>query len=422
MGNVLDFEVNSSNVDDNVKYDSFLEVIPLQGRAFKFKIHRTRYWIKSHQKTFFCATTSTVYLYSNKNFSYCLEWDKAINSRPKWKLKLETGYPFAINGIDAESVFLKEGDRVKIGSHSLFFPKSKILANDKISEIQTEIIESKLPIFLQGETGTGKTAMAYRIHQQSGVLGKFVHLNLSSISSSLFESEIFGHTKGAFTGAMNEKMGVLREAHNGTLFLDEINSLSLEMQTKLLLVLENQKVRPIGSNIDINACFRLITSSNESLDELVSNGRMRKDFYYRISSGEKILLPNINSSEVYFYEIVNKLESELDIIIPRALKEFYWGIKWEGNIRELKNYLQKKRVLQGKRINYCLQDDNLKRSNRKNLSYLLKDCSELKTLNEIKKDYVKLVFERCERNITATSQILNISHGTIRAILYEAKI
>lgn len=424
MGNVLDLsEWKRENELDRIMFESLWLVKPMQGRSIEINLHRTRYNIKSASRTFFCEKSSTLNLFSKIEFEYTLEFAFPDKSYSRLLLRQENGPAFFVNGVEAERVYLHAGDKVTIGCHHFYFPKitskNKI---DKVADLALEIIQSKLPIFLQGETGTGKTALARKIHQDSGVVGPFVHLNLSSLSANLFESELFGFKKGAFTGANQDKRGVLLEAHKGTLFLDEINSLTTEMQTKLLLVLESKLIRPIGGSVESVSDFRLITSSNEDLIELVESGRMRKDFYFRITSGEKVTLPQLNSSENYFYKILNGLEIELDLTVPRSLKDFYYGVRWEGNIRELKNYLQKKRVLQGRVLSYCMNDEKLILKNYAPEMKKKFKVDEMKTLEQLKKDYTKVIFERCGRSVSEVSRVLKIAPGTVRAILYEARM
>lgn len=426
MGNVLELsDWRKEENPDRIRYEGRWMITPMQGHRIEIKMHRTRYWVKSGERTFFCDKSSTLFLYSKVNFEYHLEFLFPDKPYSRLLLKVHQGPSFYVNGVEADRVYLHSGDRVKVGYHHFHFPKDFLLEEnsvEKLYEIPKEIIQSKLPIYLEGETGTGKSSLAKKIHEESGVVGPFVHLNLTSISPNLFESELFGHRKGAFTGANQDKNGVLKEAHLGTLFLDEINSLSLELQTKLLIVLESHKIRPVGGTLEVKSDFRLITSSNEKLEDLVAKGKMRKDFYFRITSGEKIYLPIINSSENYFYQVLSDLEIELDVIIPPSLKDFYYGIKWEGNIREIKNYLQKKKVLQGRKISYGESDESLLLKNQKIEVMKEEAPEEFKTLQQLKKGYIRLVFERTGRSVSEASRILNIAPGTVRAALYEARM
>lgn len=417
MGNVLELgKWRESENPDRIHYEGLWEVIPMSGRKIQVKLHRTRYFIKSSTDSYFCEKSSVVYLYSKESFEYELEFFFPDKPYSRLCLKAITGTPFTVNGLLAEKVYLTRKDRVQIGNHFFHFPQT----TDQESIHPTlcdDLIKSKLPIYLEGESGTGKSCLAKKIHSSSEVSGNFIQLNLASISSNLFESELFGHKKGSFTGAVGEKKGAIAEAHMGTLFLDEINSLSLEMQTKLLLVLENQTIRPIGSNQEIKVNFRLITSSNESLEIMVKEKRMRSDFYYRLVSGVRVKLPQINSSEQYFYNILNDLEKELDVAITRSLKEFYFKINWGGNIRELKNYLVKKKILQGRKLSYDLMDENLYYEKQMQANEEATDWREMKSLEEIKKSYVHLIFERCGRSVAETSRVLKVSPATVRASL-----
>lgn len=131
-----------------------------------------------------------------------------------------------------------------------------------------------MPIFLSGETGTGKSTLAREIHDISSRSKEpFVQINIASFSQNLVESELFGHAKGAFTGALFEKRGIFLEANKGTLFLDEIDSLSFELQTKLLLFLDDLKIRAVGSNHDKKVDVRLIVASGENLEDLIQKRR-----------------------------------------------------------------------------------------------------------------------------------------------------
>ena len=423
MGNVLELSHwRGEENPDRISYKGLWQIFPIQGPKIEIHLHRTRYKIKSGNSTYFCETSSTLYLFSKDQFEYQLEFLFPDKPYSRLVLSLVTGAAFLINGVEAERVYIHQGDQVKIGYNYFNFPKTSqqnVSKTENVFETSIEIIQSKLPIYLEGETGTGKTTMAKKIHDMSGAVGNFVHLNLSSISTNLFESELFGHKKGAFTGAFADKSGVIREAHQGTLFLDEINSLPIELQTKLLLVLESQSLRPVGGTNEVKSDFRLITSSNEKIEDLLVSKRMRKDFYFRITSGEKIQLPNLNSSEAYFYDVLTKLENELDIIIPRSLKDFYFNIKWEGNIRQLKSYLLKKKVVQGKKIYYSATDESLvdkdtvtvKESDSKSLVF--------KTLQEYKINYIRLVFERTGKSVSETAKVLSVAPGTVRAALYD---
>lgn len=155
---------------------------------------------------------------------------------------------------------------------------------EKTRQLVEKAIYSNLPVHLIGETGTGKTAAAGLIHRFSGSRKEIVSESCGCLSSGIADSELFGHSKGAFSGAAEDRTGLLEAADGSTLFLDELQDLTLELQSKLMRVLDTGEYRKLGSNIMRHTSFRLITASNEPLEELMRTKRIRKDFFYRISS------------------------------------------------------------------------------------------------------------------------------------------
>lgn len=199
------------------------------------------------------------------------------------------------------------------------------------------IAPSGIPILITGETGTGKEVIARFIHRLSGrAEGAFVAVNCASVADQVFESELFGHRKGAFTGAQRDHTGLVMRASGGTLFLDEISELSLRQQAKLLRVLQEGKVRRVGESIERDADVRIITASNQNIAGLLRSGKLRKDFYYRINVESITLEPlRRHREDIYplFSYYMNKygysagIEAEL-----LGLLESY---NWPGNVRQI---------------------------------------------------------------------------------------
>lgn len=195
--------------------------------------------------------------------------------------------------------------------------------------------KSDYPILLYGDTGSGKTFLAKKLHMKSNVRGKFVAVNCSSIPRDLFESEMFGHEKGAFSGADKSFKGKVLEATEGTLYLDEIDSMPLSQQAKLLKVLEDKEFYPVGSNSLKKSSFRLISSSQKNLKDLIQDGKFREDLYYRISMIETRIMP----LKERIGDVIPLLKTMLKG--PRRYQftdEFVSTIEnydWPGNIREL---------------------------------------------------------------------------------------
>ena len=200
-------------------------------------------------------------------------------------------------------------------------------------------------ILIQGPTGAGKDLVASALHKRSGVAGKFVVLNCSAVVETLFESELFGHVKGAFTGADRDKTGLFELAHGGTLFLDEIGDMPLTTQAKLLRAVQNQEILPVGSLTPRKVNVRIVAATHRDLRAAIANGRFREDLYYRLSMVELTVPPLKNRAEdvsLLAGHFVRKFSQEyakrIDGLAPRALivLERY---DWPGNVRELEHVI-----------------------------------------------------------------------------------
>jgi two-component system response regulator HydG len=219
-----------------------------------------------------------------------------------------------------------------------------------------ETIRSVAPtdstVVVEGETGTGKQLVASSVHHQSPRRsGPFVTINCGGLPESLLESELFGNERGAFTGADQTRPGKIEMAHGGTLFLDEIENMPLSMQAKLLMVLENQKVQRLGGHRWTLVDMRVIAASNVPLKELVAQGKMRKDFYYRINVIPIRLLPLRQRVEDipllvqdYLRHHPVALQKKITRLSPTAVDRLM-QYSWPGNVRELQNVLEKAVVL-----------------------------------------------------------------------------
>lgn len=207
-----------------------------------------------------------------------------------------------------------------------------------------------LPVFLNGETGTGKEVVAWQIHQLSRRPGAFRAINCAAMVESLLESELFGHERGAFTGAHATKKGLWEEAANGTIFLDEITEATPTMQAKLLRVLQENTIRRVGSVQEIQVTARIIAASNRNLSAAVKEGLFREDLYYRL--GQVIAIPPLRERAediplliAHFTERIGKGT----IFTPDAL-QLLCRYPWPGNVRELESVVQKLIAYAGKHI------------------------------------------------------------------------
>jgi len=221
------------------------------------------------------------------------------------------------------------------------------LAMEELYERMRVVAPTRSTVLVVGESGTGKELVANALHQNSRrAAGPFMAVNCGAIPGEILESELFGHEKGAFTGAHQRRIGLIEAAAEGTLFLDEISELSPELQVKLLRVLEERKVVRVGGNVTLEADFRLVAATNKSLETWVRERRFREDLYYRLKVVTLIVPPLRQRTEdiplltQHFLEHFNReLEREVAGVHPSvlaALKRY----PWPGNVRELRNLME----------------------------------------------------------------------------------
>jgi len=236
-----------------------------------------------------------------------------------------------------------------------------------IKEVQ-EIIEKVAPtearVLITGPNGTGKELVAHWLHEKSErSQGPMIEVNCAAIPSELIESELFGHTKGAFTSAIKDKAGKFELAHNGTLFLDEIGDMSLSAQAKVLRVLQESKLSPVGSDKEVKVNVRILAATNKNLKAEISAGNFREDLYHRLCV-ILIKVPALNErvedipllTQHFANEIAKDYGNAPKIFSPLALKALQ-DIDWTGNIRELRNVVERLIILSGEKVE---KDDVLK--------------------------------------------------------------
>jgi DNA-binding NtrC family response regulator len=230
---------------------------------------------------------------------------------------------------------------------------SKTPAMHEVFETIRMVADTDMTVLVEGETGTGKELAARTIHYYSSRRMKpFVAINCAGFIESLLESELFGYERGAFTGADQSRPGKIELAHGGTLFLDEIESISLNMQAKLLRVLEDRVVQRLGSNRSINIDMRVIAASNIKLEDLVAQKKMREDFYYRINVISVELIPlreRLNDISLLVQDFLHRhplaIQKGITGISEQSLDRLM-AYSWPGNIRELQNVLERMIVLE----------------------------------------------------------------------------
>lgn len=251
----------------------------------------------------------------------------------------------------------KENHQLRSALHKKYHFDNIIGQSEGINEVLQmieRVADSDSTILITGDSGTGKELVAKAIHYNSPRVHKpFVPVNCSAIPADLLESELFGHVKGAFTGAISNRAGRFEMAENGTLFLDEIGDMSPSLQVKLLRVLQERKFEPVGSGKTLVSNVRVIAATHVDLDKAVAQGRFREDLYYRLNV-IPIRIPALRErkSDIplllhHFMENFNRLRNRSLTGITPAAMEFLNSYNWPGNIRELENLVERLAILKG---------------------------------------------------------------------------
>jgi len=279
---------------------------------------------------------------------------------------------------------------------------------------------SNVPVLITGESGTGKELLARAIHAASSrAKHLFTPVNMAGLTDTLFDSEFFGHIKGAFTGAEKDRKGYLEISDKGTLFLDEIGHVPLDLQGKLLRVLQDGEFLKVGASRSQKTDVRFIAATNIELDPLIARGKFRKDLYYRLKGAWLHLAPLRERGEDIPLLIDSFMEEfdgthKIKGIDDRALSVLM-DYDYPGNIRELRSIIQSSvNLAQGRRISEAfLPDFLLKRKKRKKLRRIEQNGS-IAPLEEIEKDHILKVYEYSGNNKARTARLLGIGLNTLR--------
>lgn len=420
IGPDLDSTIGHNGVRES---DEFILDI-FQERKKSFKLNRTKYKIHCGKKFEFDFGRAIITLpfFDNAEGSFELELiasnsSKNHNEKSRYLFRSLGERAFRLNGIHCFEAFLERGDVLDIGFNRIHFPRVESIKTNNEMELSGKLVKSPIAVLIEGETGTGKTTLAKKIHEESGRSGRFVHLNLSAFSVSLIESELFGHVKGAFTGAINGRKGAILEAHKGTLFLDEIDSLTTDLQTKLLLFLDNYEVRAVGGESSTIADVRMIFASGSKLAKKVERKEMRKDFYYRLQAGCSVTLESLRFHPERIKELCKKFENNHAVVFDKELIQFYSTCKWPGNIRQLQSHLMKKKILSdGKKLIFDKVDKELL---FEKISVAKLDSNDILSLEKVKVDYCHQVYLKLDKNITKTAKTLELCPNTLKAYLQK---
>ncbi|MEK4228069.1 sigma-54 interaction domain-containing protein [Solibacillus sp. FSL H8-0538] len=336
---------------------------------------------------------------------------------------------------DIDYVNQKAKHPIYRNNNTLYTVEDIMTHNPKMQLIKEKVIQmakSHSAVLIYGKTGTGKEMVAQAIHNASNRFDKpFVALNCGAVPVGLMESTLFGTVKGSFTGA-NDSSGIFEQAKGGTVFLDELNSLPLDMQVKLLKVVEEKRVRRLGGQEDMQLDFRIIAATNEHPFELIEGGKLREDLYYRLSILQ-IDLPTLKERPEdielltkYYINRYNDIMHIRILDIEEDVLDCFKAYHWPGNIRQLKNSIEtayhnvQSTLLTLEDVPDTIKNSHLlqnKNDIKRNDALSLKEQLEQIEIAIIQESYVK-----CGENISQTARSLNISKQTLHYKMQKYKL
>ncbi|MBU5675492.1 sigma 54-interacting transcriptional regulator [Alkaliphilus sp. MSJ-5] len=297
--------------------------------------------------------------------------------------------------------------------------KSTLLIAQKASMVSSTVL-------IRGESGTGKGMVAKAIHDSSNRKeAPFIKVNCGAIPPTLLESELFGHEQGSFTGAIKKKIGKFEQANGGTILLDEIGDMPMEMQVKLLRIIQEKEFQRVGGNETIRCDVRILAATNKNLEEQVEKGRFREDLYYRLNV-IPVQLPSLRDRKEdipilcrYFIQKLNKKIGGKIKGLADEVQEAFYHYDWPGNVRELENLMERLIVLSEEEIiqlheipTYISQVYNTTIVN--SMSVGLSTLRNIPTLEEYEKEIIKVALQRF-KSFNAAGKALGVTHKTIAA-------
>ena len=301
--------------------------------------------------------------------------------------------------------------------------RTLIGSSPKIVEVYKTIARATLSastVLIRGESGTGKELVARAIHANSDRKNKkFVAVNCGALTESLLESELFGHIKGAFTGAQSDKKGLFDDANGGTLFLDEIGDITPGLQVKLLRVLQEGEIKPVGSNEQIKVNVRIVAATHRDLDQMVNEAKFREDLYYRLKVIE-IEIPPLRDrkedipelAQMFLIKYSAKLSKKIGSLSKEALNSLL-NYSWPGNVRELEHQIERAVALTSASV---LSSDDFDFSNepKKHESLTASGGNmDQKSLEEMERSHILKVLKDVDYNKSRASEILGIDRATL---------
>lgn len=281
-----------------------------------------------------------------------------------------------------------------------------------------------LSLYIAGETGTGKEVIAHLLHAWSErACGAFVPLNCAALPLSLAESELFGHVKGSFTGAVNQRSGALMQAHGGTLFLDEVGDLPMDIQVKLLRFLENGEIKPVGADKTSRADVRILCATHLPLKKLVEEGKFRRDLYYRLAS-VMLEIPTLRSRPDDIELLAHKFASDLDRKLTSRAYMRLRAHAWPGNVRELRHAVERACGLAGpftptlteKDFDFLLNTETIQKNPD------IEFGAGVLTLDEMERVMILKALKMSGGNRTHASRLLGVARSTLFEMVKRHRI
>jgi len=297
--------------------------------------------------------------------------------------------------------------------------RSKVLLN--VLEMASRVAPKNSTVLIRGETGTGKELLARAIHQNSRRKAQpFVTINCGAIPKDLLESELFGHAKGSFTGAFTPKRGKVENADGGTLFLDEIGELPLELQVKLLRLIQQGEIEKVGATQSATVDVRIIAATHRNLQSLIEDGSFREDLFYRLAV-IPLELPPLRERTEDIPELVEALflkakqkQGVANLKLPPHLIPYFCGYRWPGNVRELENVIERLTVLSiGDEITFNDLPEFLRRERPAGEGLRLELPPEGISLEAVEKELILKALKRFDSNQTKAAAFLDISRRTL---------
>jgi DNA-binding NtrC family response regulator len=294
-------------------------------------------------------------------------------------------------------------------------------AMKEVYDLLERVAESESTVLVSGESGTGKELVARALHRRSKrSAGSFVAINCAAMPEQLLESELFGHTKGAFTDARTARPGLFVQAKGGTIFLDEIGDMPLGLQPKLLRALQERTVRPVGGDVEIPIDVRVVAASNRDLETAIEERKFREDLYYRINVIHVELPPlRARGADVlllakhYLEHFAAQSQKDVRSLDPEAAEKLS-SYAWPGNVRELANCMERAVALtRGEAVTISDLPEKIRNYRTSHVLVAATDPSELVPLEEVEKRYILRVLEAVGGNKTLAAQVLGLDRKTL---------